>query len=63
MILRTTILLALLLLGACSPNSDATPPPKLFKEQRDVLEKAKGVDTTQQHQNDEQRKALEQQTQ
>lgn len=63
MILRTTILLALLSLGACGPNNDATPPPKLFKEQRDVLDKSKAVDASQQQQNEEQRKALEQQTQ
>lgn len=56
-------------LGACSPNKDdpnkdeKTPPPKLFEEQRDALDKAKTVEGTQQKQDEEQRKAVEQQTQ
>jgi uncharacterized membrane protein YgcG len=58
----TFILFSLLLLGACSP-SETTPPPKLFKEQRDVLDKAKAVDAAQQQQAEEQRKLIEQQTQ
>lgn len=60
---RTAALCALLLLGACSPNNDQTPPPKVFKEQRDVLDKAKTVDPAQQQQDEAQRKAIEQQTQ
>jgi uncharacterized membrane protein YgcG len=55
-------LFTLLLLNACSP-SETTPPPKLFKEQRDVLDKAKAVDAAQQQQAEEQRKLIEQQTQ
>jgi hypothetical protein len=54
-------LLCVLLLSACSPNNNDTPAPKLFKDQRDVLDKAKTVDGTQQQQDAEQRKAIEQQ--
>lgn len=61
---RSTVLLcALLLLSACSPNNSDTPAPKLFKDQRDVLDKARTVDSTQQNQDAEQRKAIEQQAQ
>lgn len=55
-------LFAILLLNACSP-SETTPPPKLFKEQRDAFDQAKAVDATQQQQSEEQRKLIEQQTQ
>lgn len=55
--------LCALSLCACSPNSAPTPAPKLFKEQRDVLDKAKGVDELQQKQFEEQQKTLEKQTQ
>ncbi len=58
-----TLLCALLLLSACSPNNNDTPAPKLFKDQRDVLDKARTVDGTQQKQDAEQRKAIEQQAQ
>jgi hypothetical protein len=51
----------LLLLGACSP-SNTTPAPKLFKEQRDILDKAKAIDPALQQQSEDQRKAIEQQT-
>ena len=57
----TTILCALLLLAACSPNDNTTPAPKLFKEQRGVLDKAKAVDGAVQQQSEEQRKAAEKQ--
>ena len=61
---RTATLCALLLLGACSPNKEEkTPPPKLFEEQRDALDKAKTVNPAQQQQDEEQRKAIEKQTQ
>jgi hypothetical protein len=50
-----------LLLCACSPG-DNQPAPKLFKDQRDVLDKAKTVEGTQQSQDAEQRKAIEQQS-
>lgn len=57
----TFLLCACLLLGACG-QSDNPPAPKLFKDQRDVLDKAKIVDPAMQKQDDEQRKAIEQQT-
>lgn len=59
---RTFILLFPLLLGACGKSDDA-PAPQLFKEQRDVLDRAKTVDPTVQKQDEEQRKAIEQQAQ
>lgn len=58
-----TFLCALLLLTACSPNDNETPAPKLFKDQRDALDKARTVDSAQQKENEEQRKLIEQQTQ
>lgn len=60
---RATALCVLLLLIACSPNDSTTPAPKLFKEQRDVLDKAKAVDGVVQQQGEEQRKAAEKQSQ
>ena len=57
----STLLCALLLLGACG-QSDSQPAPKLFKDQRDVLDKTKTVDPALQKQDEEQRKAIEQQT-
>ena len=64
MTIRTiTLLSAILLLSACSPNDNEPPPPALFKEQRDALDNAKALDAEQQKQNEEQRKAIEQQTQ
>ncbi len=61
---RTAALYAMLLLSACSPsNKENAPPPKLFKEQRDALDKAKAVDAMQQEQAEKQRKEMEQQTQ
>jgi hypothetical protein len=57
---RTAMLCALLLLTAC----DNQPPgPKLFEEQREELDKAKATEAAQQQQAEEQRKAMEQQTQ
>jgi major membrane immunogen (membrane-anchored lipoprotein) len=62
MIYRTAVFLCtLLLLGACG-QSDAQPAPKLFKDQRDALDKAKTIDPAMQKQDEEQRKAIEQQT-
>lgn len=61
-------LLSLSNLSACQPK-EAVPPKeeapkaKLFEEQRGVLEDAKGVDKAQQQQAEEQKKAIEQQTQ
>ncbi len=55
------LLCLLPLLGACG-QSNEQPAPKLFQEQRDALDKAKAVDPALQKQDEEQRKALEQQT-
>jgi major membrane immunogen (membrane-anchored lipoprotein) len=57
----STLLCALLLLSACG-QSDSQPAPKLFKDQRDALDKTKTVDPALQKQDEEQRKAIEQQT-
>lgn len=57
-----TILCTILLLAACG-QSDDQPAPKLFKDQRDVLDKAKTVDAELQRQEEERRKAIEQQAQ
>lgn len=57
-----TLVCAILLLGACS-KSDDQPAPKLYKEQRDALDRAKAVDPMAQKQAEEQRKEMEQQTQ
>lgn len=63
MIYRTATLCALLLLGACSPsNNENTPPPKLFAEQRDALDKAKTISPEQQKHDEAQRKAVDEQT-
>lgn len=60
---RIAILCLLLLLSSCSPdNSEKTPPVKLFAEQRSALDKAKTVDPEQQKRDEEQRKAVEEQT-
>ena len=56
-----TLLFALFLLGACG-KSESQPAPKLFKDQIEVLDKAKAVDPALQKQDDEQRKSIEQQT-
>lgn len=62
---RTATLLCttLLLLIACGPNDNEPPPPKLFEDQRDALDKAKALDPALQKQDEEQRKAIEQQAQ
>jgi hypothetical protein len=57
-----TLLCAILLLSACG-KGDSQPAPKLFKDQIDVLDKAKAVDPALQQQTDEQRKAIEKQAQ
>ncbi len=51
-----------LLLGACGQSNDQ-PAPKLFKDQRDALDKAKGVEAAQQKQSEEQKKEIEKQAQ
>jgi predicted component of type VI protein secretion system len=58
---RAAALCALLLLTACSPSNEEKSQP--FKEQHDALDKAKAVNADQQKQDEEQRKAIEQQTQ
>ena len=57
-----TLLSAILLLNACG-KSENQPAPKLFQEQREVLDKAKAVSPELQKQNEDQRKLIEQQTQ
>ncbi len=58
----TILLLALLALSACG-QSDTQPAPKLFKEQREALDKAKAVAPALQKQEEEQKKAVEEQAQ
>lgn len=53
------ILASSLLLAACNPADDE--PPKLFESQREVLDKAKGVEAMQLEQAEKQRKAMEEQ--
>lgn len=55
------IALASLALLACKP--DTSPKPKLFEEQRDVLDKAKAVEKTVQQQAQETQQSIEKQTQ
>jgi hypothetical protein len=55
------LLLALCSLVAC--GQDTTPPPKLFKEDRAALDKAKAVDSLIQQQAQDQQQTVEQQTQ
>jgi hypothetical protein len=57
------ILSAALLLGACDRDAPQPPAPKLFVEQRDALDKAKDVSAQQLEAAEQQRKAMEQQTQ
>jgi outer membrane lipoprotein-sorting protein len=59
---RIAIILAIFLLNACGQKED-TPPPKLFEDQRQVLDKAKDVSAQQQEEAEKQRKAIEQQAQ
>jgi hypothetical protein len=61
---RATIFLcSILLLSACGPGANDAPPPKLFQDQRDVLDKAKAVDGTLQKKDEEQKKEIEKQAQ
>lgn len=57
------ILTTTLLLCACDRNEPPPPAPKLFVEQRDALDKAKEVGAMQLEAAEQQRKAMEQQTQ
>lgn len=61
--LRPLFLCTLLLLAACKPGDNQPPAPKLFEEQRGTVDKAKAVEDTQQQQAEEQKKAIEQQSQ
>lgn len=45
------------------PERQPNARPKLFKEQRDVLDQAKAVDAAQRQQSEAQRKTIEQQAQ
>lgn len=56
-----TIVLTSLLLLACSPDNGSKT--KLFEEQRNALEKAKGVENTVQQQAQEVQQNIEKQTQ
>jgi hypothetical protein len=47
------------LLSACGPGANDAPPPKLFQDQRDALDKAKAVDGELQKKDEEQRKEIE----
>ncbi len=58
-----TLLCTILLLSACSPSDDKTPPPKLFADQREALDKAKAVAAEQQKALEQQQKEVEKQTQ
>ncbi|MHB1115519.1 hypothetical protein [Sideroxydans sp.] len=53
----------ILTLGACSRDEPPPPVPKLFAEQRDALDKTKDVSAMQLEAAEQQRKAMEQQTQ
>jgi hypothetical protein len=56
--------LAVGLLAACSKNDDgSSAPPKLMQNQRNALEKAKGVEHTEQQQAQQQQQAVDQQAQ
>ncbi|MDD2700263.1 MAG: hypothetical protein PHH36_03400 [Sideroxydans sp.] len=57
------ILSVTLLLSACERSDTQPPPPKLFEAQRDALDKAKQAGAMQQDAAEQQRKAIEQQTQ
>ncbi|MDX8400035.1 MAG: hypothetical protein R8K20_07275 [Gallionellaceae bacterium] len=64
MIYRTVTLCTFLMLAACNPaSSEKTPAPTLFEKQIDALDKAKAVNPALLQQTEEQRKAIEQQTQ
>ncbi|MBI4808991.1 MAG: hypothetical protein HY799_08600 [Nitrosomonadales bacterium] len=60
---RTAAILSIILLNACSLGDNEAPPPKLFEDQRQALDKAKGVSAMQLEEAEKQRKAIEQQAQ
>jgi hypothetical protein len=53
----------ILTLTACIRDEPPPPVPKLFAEQREALDKAKDVSAMQREAAEQQRKAMEQQTQ
>ena len=55
--MKIILLAAVLLLGAC--DGPSAPKPKIAEPQREVLEKAKGVDQAVQKETDESRKKIE----
>jgi len=56
------ILAAVLSLGACNDKAkDAPPPVKIFQEERQALDKAKGVQQTLDQQQQKDRKQIEDQ--
>ncbi|MGC2457471.1 MAG: hypothetical protein WA435_05715 [Gallionellaceae bacterium] len=57
------VLLASMILAACGKENDHHDAPKLFEDQRAMLDKAKNVGNTLQQQADEQKKELDQQSQ
>ena len=65
MIIRKLIpvLALLLVLAACEKPNDHDDAPKLFEDQRAMMDKAKNMDNTLQQQADEQQKKLDQQSQ
>jgi len=53
----------ILTLSACSRDEPPPPVPKLFTEQRDALDQAKEISAIQLEAAEQQRKAMDQQTQ
>lgn len=58
-----TVLLASMILVACEKENEHQEAPKLFEDQRAMLDKAKNMGNTLQQQSDEQKKSLDQQSQ
>ena len=56
------ILAAVLSLGACDKAKDEPPPVKIFQEERQALDKAKGVQQTLDQQQQKDRKQIEDQS-
>ncbi|MDP4027517.1 MAG: hypothetical protein Q8P42_00900 [Gallionella sp.] len=55
--MKIVLFVIVLLLGACDGSS--APAPKIAEPQRDVLEKARGVDQTLQQSNEETQKKID----